>query len=108
MISTFFTDRFKYYYSIILGMDSKLRSEINIAILLGFILTVALFANFMGGRVTGAAVTGSHECDLSIQCNDNNPCTMDACFGGTCMRELVDECIDGDGCCPSGCSDSDC
>ncbi|MBT8492442.1 MAG: hypothetical protein KJO07_05245 [Deltaproteobacteria bacterium] len=50
-------------------------------------------------------------------CEDSNACTIDVRVGAeqdcnvACLRTVIDECADNDGCCPAGCapnSDSDC
>jgi hypothetical protein len=45
-------------------------------------------------------------------CNDNNACTSgDICSLGVCSGAAITQCLDGDGCCPSGCTfvdDNDC
>ncbi len=46
-----------------------------------------------------------------VDCDDLYPCTADSCSGGTCSHVPVTACVNGDSCCPSGCTyqtDSDC
>ncbi len=87
-------------------MNDKLKADLNIAIMIVFMIGVAVFANFMGGTITGATIAS--ECLLIHDCDDQNACTMDTCLGGKCLREPIYDCIDNDGCCPKGCNDSDC
>jgi hypothetical protein len=50
-------------------------------------------------------------CSSSSQCNDNIPCTANICSNGKCTYSQIKTCINGDGCCPGGCTssqDSDC
>jgi len=55
-------------------------------------------------------------CSVNNDCNDGNACTIDACNNpDTCSAECsfteITECMDNDGCCPSGCdsnNDNDC
>jgi len=49
----------------------------------------------------------------SVDCDDNNTCTLDVCSGdpAQCSNYVIVECIPADGCCPDGCSyenDTDC
>jgi len=53
----------------------------------------------------------------SSECDDENACTIDTCIQDlaqnkwTCKYQTIASCINGDGCCPSGCTtnnDSDC
>lgn len=53
------------------------------------------------------------ECSTATQCNDNNPCTADACIGTPkeCTNTQITSCTGSDECCPSGCTagnDNDC
>ena len=50
-------------------------------------------------------------CTYSSQCNDYNPCTTDACSGGTCTHNPIACGTNNDNCCPTGCTpidDNDC
>jgi hypothetical protein len=67
------------------------------------------------GQVCGNGVKESGEtCDpvatCPTACNDGNPCTTDTLQNaGTCMAQCVSTvaaCVSGDGCCSSGCTDS--
>lgn len=52
---------------------------------------------------------GSESCFSVFQCDDQDPCTRDECDSlGKCVNTVITECVDGDGCCPEGCEDSDC
>ncbi|MCD4740288.1 hypothetical protein K8R43_03800 [archaeon] len=54
---------------------------------------------------TGKACINSFECDDSIDC------TIDLCSDGTCEYTQITQCIEGDMCCPTGCTyenDADC
>jgi hypothetical protein len=55
-------------------------------------------------------IIGGGGCQTSADCNDGNPCTVDACNGGVCAYGSV-ACGPADGCCPAGCTgggDPDC
>lgn len=57
--------------------------------------------------------TPQDQCRSNTQCDDNNPCTIDACNGTpkACIHTQITTCSSGDSCCPSGCThstDSDC
>ncbi|MBU0760968.1 MAG: hypothetical protein KJ600_05690 [Nanoarchaeota archaeon] len=45
------------------------------------------------------------DCSEDLDCNDNNPCTVEVCSGNprSCSYENITECADGDGCCLSWC-----
>ncbi len=43
-------------------------------------------------------------CTGNSQCNDNNVCTTDTCVSGTCTFTPITQCINNDGCCPTGCN----
>ncbi len=43
-------------------------------------------------------------CTRNSQCNDNNVCTTDTCVSGTCTFTPITQCINNDGCCPTGCN----
>ncbi len=73
-------------------MNEKLRSDLNIALVIVLMLSVAIIANHMGGQITGATTLDNDECFISQDCDDGNPCTMDSCFGGSCMHETIDDC----------------
>lgn len=52
-----------------------------------------------------------NECFTDTECEDNDPCTVDACYNGLCSNEPIITCTNEDNCCPSGCThstDSDC
>ena len=53
------------------------------------------------------------ECNRNLDCDDENPATIDACIGfpKRCEHEYTIECVDGDYYCPPGCkfsNDDDC
>jgi len=56
------------------------------------------------------------KCVADSDCDDGNECTINSCmYSGEpkafCYKSKIDECDDGDGCCPSGCTideDDDC
>jgi len=68
-----------------------------------------------GGICCGGTCTGA-TCSVNTDCNDGNSCTIDSCYnGGTCSAycgyQDITQCINDDGCCPSGCdytNDNDC
>jgi len=65
-----------------------------------------------GDSCTALGVCG-HPALTGDDCTtDNNACTNDVCSSsGTCAHNTINSCIDGDGCCPSGCNsgnDDDC
>ncbi len=43
-------------------------------------------------------------CTSDSHCNDNNVCTTNKCVGGICTYPVITQCINGDGCCPTGCN----
>lgn len=49
------------------------------------------------------------ECESDSGCDDLDPCTKDTCEG-ECKHEEINDCVDDDQCCPSGCTteDNDC
>jgi hypothetical protein len=61
--------------------------------------------------------TAGETCDppetCPADCDDEDPCTTDAMTGSAqncnvvCGHFEITECLDGDGCCPAGCGDSD-
>jgi cysteine-rich repeat protein len=56
-----------------------------------------------------AITTGAGKCPTLADCNDNNACTTDTLLSaGTCMASCnhtpIIMCVNGDGCCPSGCN----
>lgn len=55
-------------------------------------------------------VVSAAECVSDPDCDDLDQCTTDQCQGGSCVYTPVD-CMDDDGCCPTGCTtqnDNDC
>ena len=56
------------------------------------------------------------DADCPTSCDDGDACTVDRLLGANtclaeCRHEPISACVDGDGCCPAGCSselDSDC
>ena len=89
-------------------MNDKLRADINIGVLIVFMLSVALAANYLGGQISGA--TTASECGMVKDCDDGNSCTLDSCLSEYCLHEEITECANGDGCCLPQCAtqDSDC
>ncbi|MBN2191410.1 MAG: hypothetical protein JW751_01225, partial [Polyangiaceae bacterium] len=70
-------------------------------------------------RCGNGAVDPQETCDgdCPTQCSDGNACTIDLLSGSSgncsaaCTYNLIHECVDGDGCCPAGCTtaaDDDC
>ncbi|MCD6414239.1 MAG: discoidin domain-containing protein [Candidatus Diapherotrites archaeon] len=58
-----------------------------------------------------AISVASAQCHANSECDDGNPCTLDACIMGSCTHQQITVCMPGDGCCPSECTsqtDSDC
>jgi serine protease len=55
-------------------------------------------------------------CSVDSDCNDSQSCTTDICInpgipGAYCSHTPITQCVGGDGCCPTGCTnqtDSDC
>lgn len=54
------------------------------------------------------------ECVINADCDDNNPCTVDACSDTPpriCSNTLITQCVNNDTCCPDFCdskTDNDC
>ena len=58
---------------------------------------------------------GLSKCDGSVDCDDANPCTSDACEGGVCLNrrqpaccQIPAECFDGDPCTDDVCTGTSC
>lgn len=43
-------------------------------------------------------------CVSDSECNDFIDCTINSCVNGSCVAENITECVEGDYCCPSGCT----
>jgi len=51
------------------------------------------------------------ECEISQDCKTSNNCIKSSCENEKCVHEMLTACVDGDNCCPAGCSkntDTDC
>ena len=71
-------------------MNYKTKSALTIAILLLFMVSVAVFINNLEGSITGATTASkSCKCKVNSDCNDHNPCTEDICiYPENCMASL--------------------
>ena len=79
-------------------MNYKTKSIITIAVLVGFMATVAIFINNLDLNITGAVVRPVCKCIEDIDCDDNNPCTEDTCLykenceAAVCVNTKTDGC----------------
>ena len=61
-------------------MHYKTKSALTIAILIGFMVSVAVVINNLEGQITGAVIAPVCECFDDVDCDDSNPATQDSCL----------------------------
>lgn len=98
--------------------DPRRRSFGTAFFVLLLMISIGFGVSYFQSGVTGSSVVvnDSVACSFDSQCSDGISCTRDVCKNpgssdSFCVNEPVDECVSGDGCCPSMCSedvDSDC
>ena len=70
-------------------MDYKVKSILTISVLVGFMLTVAVFINNLDESITGAVVAPVCECSVDSDCDDSDQCTEDLClYADNCEAAL--------------------
>jgi hypothetical protein len=79
-------------------MDYKTKSILTVAVILTFMLAVAIFINNLEGSITGAVVKPACKCHSNSDCNDNNQCTEDICLypdscdASLCVNKKIENC----------------
>ena len=91
-------------------MDYRTREVVTVLVLLGMAGLIGLVIGVVDQDLTGASVFGE-ACEANADCNDGVLCTVDSCKNAGsensfCSNSPIDYCLDGDGCCPRGCSES--
>lgn len=79
-------------------MHYKTKSVLTIAVLVGFMVVVAVVINNIEGRITGAAIKPICECSANADCDDGDTCTEDICLyqddcaASTCVHKSIEGC----------------
>jgi hypothetical protein len=79
-------------------MDYKIKSVITIAVLVGFMATVAIVINNLESEITGVVVKPICDCLEDSDCNDDDSCTEDICLyadkceAAVCVNNKIPNC----------------
>ncbi len=79
-------------------MHHNTKSILTIAVLIVFMVVIAVFINNLEGEITGAVVKPQCKCMDDVDCNDNDPCTEDICLykesceAAVCVNTKIADC----------------